>query len=96
MKPYTAQVLVDGNGRPLIVFAKGRIKYHAVSARPTDIAVVTIDTLRGYRELTRRGEPYPVRRCASFWLNHDHRPLTKGARRILRNLVTRQSERRER
>jgi len=86
---FKPQVLVDGNGRPILVFSKGRTKFHAVAARDRDIAVVALDTLRGLRELTRRGDPYPPRRAASFWLNHDFRPPTKRARAILRRLVTR-------
>lgn len=89
MKRFPPQVLVDGNGRPLIVFQKGRIKYHAVAARDKDIALVTLDTLRGLRPLERKGEPYPPRRCASFWLNHDHREVTKRARQVLRALASR-------
>ena len=86
---FTPQVLVDGNARPLIVFAKGRSRYHAVAARDADIALVTLDTLRDFRSLERRGEPYPVRRAASFWLNHDFRAPTKRARQVLRGLVAR-------
>lgn len=88
---FNPQVLVDGEGRPLIVFKKGRTKYHAVAARPSDIALVAIDTLRGLRELARKGEPYPARRAASFWLNHDHRPVSKRARQVLRHLVARKA-----
>lgn len=92
MKTFPPQVLVPAaGGHPLIVFAKGRTKYHAIAARDTDIALVTLDTLRGLRELERRGEPYPARRAASFWLNHDHRPITKRARQILRGLVARRA-----
>lgn len=92
MKTFTPQVLVDANGRPLIVFAKGRLLYHAVAARHTDIAVVTLETLRGLREVQRKGEPYPPRRCASFWLNKDHREVTKRARQVLRGLVARKPQ----
>lgn len=60
MKTFTPQVLVDGNGRPLIVFAKGRMLYHAIAARHTDITIVTLQTLRGLRELQRNGEPVPA------------------------------------
>ena len=89
--PFIPQVLVDQGGRPLLVFRKGRTKYHAVVARSSDIALVTLDTLRGLREVQRRGEPYPARRCASFWLNRDHRPITKRAKQILRGLVARKT-----
>jgi hypothetical protein len=85
----TPQVLVDHNARPLIVFRKGRTKYHAVAARDTDIALVTLDTLRGLREATRHGDAYPPKRAASYWLNHDHREITKRARQVLRGLVAR-------
>ena len=87
--PFAPQVLVDGNARPLIVFAKGRAKYHAVTARDNDIALVALDSLRGLRALERRGEPYPARRAASFWLNHGFRAPTKRARQVLRGLVAR-------
>jgi hypothetical protein len=86
--PFVPQVLADGS-RPLLVFRKGRTKFHAVAARETDIALVALDSLRGLRELTRKGEPYPAKRCASFWLNHDYRPMAKRARQVLRALVAR-------
>lgn len=89
---FIPQVLVDGNARPLIVFAEGRTKYYAVAARDADIALVALDTLRGFRALERRGEPYAARRAASFWLNHDFRPLTRRARQVLRGLVARKRE----
>ena len=89
MSAYTPQVLIDGNARPLIVFRKGRTKYHAVAARDTDIAIVTLDSLRDMRPLERRGDPYLPKRAASYWLNHDHREITKRARQVLRGLVAR-------
>ena len=91
MKDFTPRVLADG-ARPMIVFAKGRTKYHAIVARDSDIALVTLDSLRGLRELTRNGEPYPPRRAASFWLNHDFREPTKRAKQVLRGLVARRKD----
>ena len=88
MTTYTPVVLMD-RSHPLIVFRKARLLYHAVAARDTDIALVTLDTLRGLREATRNGEPYPVKRCASYWLNHDFREITKRAKMVLRGLVSR-------
>lgn len=87
--PFIPQVLVDEHARPLIVFSKGRTKFHAIAARDRDIALVDLDTLRGLRQLERRGEPYPARKAASFWLNHDFRCPTKRARQVLRSLVAR-------
>ena len=89
MKTYQPAVLVDRNGRPLIVFAKGRAKYHAVVATDHSITLAKLDSLRGLAELQRKGEPYPPRRAASFWLNRDFRDVTKRARRVLRSLVAR-------
>lgn len=86
--PFIPQVLADGS-RPLIVFARGRTKYHAVAARETDIALITLDSLRGLHELRRKGEPYPPRRAASYWLNHDYRPVAKRAKAVLAGLVAR-------
>jgi hypothetical protein len=86
--PFIPQVLANGS-RPLIVFRKGRTKFHAVAARETDIALVTLDSLRGLRELTRHGEPYPAKRCASYWLNKDYRPIAKRAKAVLRGIVAR-------
>jgi hypothetical protein len=86
------QVLIDHNARPLLVFRRGRTKYHAIAARDTDIALVTLDTLRGLAPLKRRDDEYPPRRVASFWLNHDHRHITKRARQVLRGLVARKRE----
>lgn len=91
-QPFTPQVLLDANARPLIVFAKGRIKYHAVAARDNDIALVELDSLRGLRPLERRGEPYPPRRAASYWLNHGFRKPTKRAERVLRGMVARKGK----
>lgn len=93
MKTYEPQVMIDQNARPLIVFAKGRILFHAIAARETDIAIVTLESLRGLRALERRaGEPYPPRKAASFWLNHSSRPISKRARQVLVGLVARRKE----
>lgn len=93
MTQVTPQVFLDHNARPLLVFRKGRVKYHAVAARDTTIALVTLDTLRGLRPATRKGEDYPPRRAASFWLNHDCRHITKRARQVLRAMVARKERR---
>ena len=85
---FVPQVLVDGS-RPLLIFRKGRTKFHAIAARESDIALVELDTLRGLRPLMHHEEPYPPKRCASFWLNHDFRPITKRAQAVLRGLVAR-------
>ena len=91
MPPYPPQVLLDEHAHPLIVFAKGRTLYHAITARDRDIALLTLDTLRGLRPLLRQGLPYPPKRAASFWLNHAHRPPTKRAAAVLRGLVARKA-----
>ena len=89
---YHPQVLRDGSGRPVIVFRKGRRLYHAVAAQDNAITLVTLDTLRGYVPLTRKGEDYPARRAASYWLNHDFRPISKRAAQVLRALVARKGK----
>lgn len=94
--PFIPQVMIDASARPMLVFARGRTKYHAVAARDTDIALVTLDSLRGLRVLERKGSPYPPRRCASYWLNHDHRKPTKRAKSVLRGLVARSKSSAER
>ena len=86
---YGPEVLLDGQNRPLIVFARGRTLYHAVAARDTDIALVTLQDLRGLRSATRREDDYPARRAASYWLRHDWRPITPRAKAVLRGLVAR-------
>jgi hypothetical protein len=86
---YNPAVYLDANRRPLLVFRKGRVKYHAIAVEDKTITVTTLDTLRGLVEATRMGEPYPAKRAASFWLNHDHRPCTKRAKQVLRGLVAR-------
>ena len=78
----------DGNGRPYIVFARGRALYHAVQAEDT-IRLITLPNLRGLVPLERKGCPYPPKRAASFWLNHTDREITKRARQVLRGLVAR-------
>jgi len=89
MNAYTPQVMIDNNAAPVIVFRRARSKFHAVAARWHDIALVHFDSTSGLRPLLRRGEPYPVRRAASFWLNHDFRPVTRRAKQVLRGLVAR-------
>ena len=88
MNAFPTAVYLDHNAQPLIVFSKGRTKFHAVAANGT-ISLVTLDTLRGLREATYRGDAYPPRRAASFWLNHGQRPITKRAENVLRALVSR-------
>lgn len=92
MSDFQPQVLIDNQARPLIVFRKGRVKYHAVAARDSDIALIELGTLRGFRPLERNGEPYSPKRAASRWLNHDHRAITKRAERVLRALVARKGK----
>ena len=92
MTDFTPQVLLDSNARPLIVFRKGRVKYHAVAAGDTSITLVELDSLRYYRPLERNGVPYPPKRAASRWLNHDHRTITKRAERVLKSLVARKGK----
>ena len=88
MSPFTPQVLIDSNARPLIVFKKGRTKYHAVAA-DVRISIVALDSLRPYRALDHQGAPYPPRKAASYWLNHSTREITKRARQVLQGLVAR-------
>lgn len=90
---FNPQVLQPvGGGHPLIVFRKGRTKYHAVQATDSGITLVTLDSLRGLVEVKRKGEPYSPRKAASFWLNHDHREVTKRAKQVLRGLVARKAK----
>lgn len=88
MSNYPAAVYLDHNAQPLIVFARGRTKFHAVEAGVI-IRLVQLDTLRGLREAIYRGDPYPPRRAASFYLNHTNREITKRAKCVLRGLVAR-------
>jgi hypothetical protein len=91
MQPQQSpQVLIDPNGRPLILYARGRKKFHAVAANGK-IRLVALDSLRGLRPLQRNGAPYPARRAASYWLNHDHREITARAKLVLRSLVARRT-----
>lgn len=89
MPKITPQVFRDANGRPLIVFAKGRTLYHAVKADDT-IKLDTLETLRGLVPLEYKGQDYPPKRAASFWLNRSTREITKRAKAVLRGLVARQ------
>lgn len=89
MKTFPPKVYIDHNARPLIVFARGRKLYHAVTARDSDITIASLDSLRYLRPLTRKGVEYPARRAASFWLNRDFRIVTKRARQVLKGLVAR-------
>lgn len=88
---YQPQVMLDRNSRPVLVYSKGRIKYHAVLA-DSKIRLVELESLRGFAHAMRRGEPYPPKRAASFWLNHDHREITKRAKDVLRELVARRAD----
>lgn len=89
---FIPQVLIDSNARPFIVFNKGRLLYKAVHADATQIKLVTIESLRDLRPLTLKGEPYPARKAASFYLNHDYREITKKARLVLKALVARKRQ----
>ena len=89
MKRYGPEVLLDGENRPLIVFARGHTLFHAVAARETDIALVTLPDLRGLRFAVRREAEYSARRAASYWLRHGWRPIAPRARAVLRGLIAR-------
>lgn len=89
MKTYGPEVLRNANGRPLIVFGKGRALFHVVEATGSAIKLATVPTLRGLQPVELRGNPYPPKRAASFWLNKDYREITPRARSILRGLVAR-------
>jgi hypothetical protein len=56
------------------------------------IKVVALESLSGLVELQLRGAPYPPRKAASFWLNHDHRPVAKRAKMVLRSFTQRKKE----
>ncbi len=49
--------------RPLLVFARGRIKYHAIVPRDKDIALVTLESLRHFTPMTFNGSEYPPKRA---------------------------------
>ena len=90
---FVPQVLVyideDYARRPMLVFRRGRVLYHAVVAMHNEIKLETFESLRGFAPLQHRGEDYPPRKAASFWLNHGQRPIAKRARAVLRGLVAR-------
>ena len=74
----------DNSARFALVFRKGRVLYHAIVSLEAEIKLATVPSLRGFAPLD-----YPARQAASFWLNHDHRPITKRARAVLKGLVAR-------
>ena len=79
----------DHSLRFALVFRQGRTLYHAVTATSSEIKLTTFPTLRGFSLAQYKGDEYAPKRAASFWLNHDHRPITKRARAILRGIVAR-------
>lgn len=89
MTRYEPEVLLDHNARPLLVFAKGRVLFHAIEATDSTIRLQQLATLRGLRPALLRGDPYPVKRAASFWLNRTDREITTRAKAVLRGLVAR-------
>lgn len=89
MPPFEPIVMLDAHSVPYLVFRKGRRLFHAVTADPR-IRIVSLETLRGLRLAHRKGQPYPPRRAASFWLNHSVFPITARAKAVLRGLVRRQ------
>jgi len=89
MSAYGPEVLRNASGRPLIVFARGRVLFHVVEATDSAIKLATLATLRGLQPLELRGNPYPVKRAASYWLNKDYREITPRAKSVLRGLVAR-------
>lgn len=93
MEKYGPVVMMSDFGSvPYLVFAKGRKLYHAITA-DTMIRMTTLETLRGLRPLERKGKPYPPRRAASHWLNHDHREFASArAKAVLRGLVARKKQ----
>ena len=76
-----------------LVFCKGRTLYHAIVARRNAITLETFPSLRGFDPLpvglANCDGIYQPRKAASFWLNHDHRPIAKRARAVLRGIVAR-------
>jgi len=95
---FTPQVLVyrdeEENVRYVaLVFRKGRTLYHAIVAKRNAITLEAFPTLRGFDPLpvglANCDGIYQPRRAASFWLNHDHRPITARARAVLKGLVAR-------
>jgi len=86
---FVPQVLRDANARPFIVFNKGRTLWNAVEVNDK-IKLVKLDSLRDLQPMLLKGEPYPPRKAASFYLNRDHREITKRAKAILKALVCRQ------
>ena len=85
---YAPQVMLNYNSEPHIVFMKGRKHYYAVLASNT-IRLATLLNLRDLRPAMLHGGAYPVRKAASFYLNHSFRAITPRAKVILRGLVAR-------
>lgn len=88
---YVPAVFLDRNRRPLLVFARGRVKFHAISVQEV-IKPITLDSLRDLVPAKYRDGDYPPKRAASFWLNHTERPITPRAKAVLRGLVARKSQ----
>ena len=90
MKNFQPVILLDYNTRPYLVYAKGRIHYRAVSAaNEALIKLVKLDDIRFMRQAMYKGQPYPPKRAASFWLNHATRPISDGAKVVLKHFVQR-------
>ena len=90
---FTPQVFAyrdeDNARRFALVFRRGRTLYHAVVATSDAIKLETFPMLRGLVLAQYKGDEYAPKRAASRWLNHDHRPIAKRARAVLRGLVAR-------
>lgn len=92
MNAYGPAVLRNANGRPLIVFGKGRTLFHVVEAARSMIRLNKLPTLRGMQPVELHGSPYPPKRAASFWLNKDYREITPRAKSVLRGIVARKAK----
>ena len=90
MTSLTPEVFRTHDSRPVIVYAKGRTKLHAIVVKSESVTLELLDNTRGLTPLvTKAGVPYSARKAASFYLNHTWRPITKRAKAVLRGLVSR-------
>ena len=83
-----AEIFRDQNSKAIILFKRGHKKLHCLMIAPP-VRVVKMEKVeeRYFTPLTRKGEPYPLKRAVRLFRNAGRElGITDGAKSVLKEL----------
>ena len=84
----SAEIFRDRNSKAMLVFKRGHKLLHCLMiAPPVRVVKIEKEEERYFAPLTRRGEPYPLKRAVRLFRNAGRElGITDGARSVLNEL----------